>query len=73
MSKPCTECTLGVYNARNPKNKLLIKIIKLISAKYIITMHVQHSIYELPSELKPTYSTLKTLYLLVTRLRSFHS
>ena len=35
MSKPFIGCTFGVSNARNKKTKLLIKIVKLISAKHI--------------------------------------
>ena len=40
MSKPFIGCTFGACNAKtkNQETKLLIKIVKLISAKDIITM-----------------------------------
>ena len=38
MSKPFIGCTFGACNAKNQQTKLLIKIVKLISAKDIITM-----------------------------------
>ena len=37
MSKAFIECTFVVCNAKNQKTKLLIKIVKLTSAKDIIT------------------------------------